>query len=405
MNEEARKKVSKARTQLLLKKPFWGFLALHLEPEERLGMEIPTMGTNGDLLVYDPDFVLKTAEPILMAIVAHEVFHCAFGHIWRCGNRDKMLWNVATDIAANNILAKEGFILEGCIMEPKLAGLSAEEVYEKLPHKDGEGGTGAGNGKEGQRGAGGTKAQIVDDHAPWKEVAGGDKTDIGKDIKEAMGVENGKDRRDLESQWKDRLSRARQVAKSQGVGMGNIDDVIDQTLEPIIPWLEILRNSAQSCICTDYRLLPPNKKHIWRGIYLPSLHGERVEAGIAIDTSGSMSNDEIAVGVNEVRGVCSQFQDYVIHLWQCDDGIQRYDEINPYCEVPNKIRGRGGTSFVPVFKDIEKRGLRISLLVYFTDLDGRFPNNPPDFPVIWVATAGKVQVPFGEVIDYKKHRK
>ena len=419
MNEEARRKVSKARSQLILRKPFWGFLALHLEVVEDNCMPIPTMGADGVVLRYDPDFVLKVEDASLMCVIAHECFHCAFGHIWRHGNREPMRWNVATDFAANCVLKKEGFNTEGMLYDKQFEGKSAEEIYDMLPEikvsvvsvgaSGGEGdGSGSGSGPANesnkQRGQFAGKAKIHDGHSDWDKSNEGGKEGMGNELKNALGIKNGKDGKSLERQWQERASRARQVAKSQGVGMGNVDELIDELLEPQISWKEILRNTVSSCICTNYRLMPPNKKHLWRGIYLPSLYGEKIEAAIAIDTSGSMSASEIAMGIAEIRSVCEQFQDYTIHFYQCDDGVQQYIKIDPYTEVPNKIKGRGGTSFVPVFKDIKKKGLDISLLAYFTDLMGTFPDEQPDYPVIWVATAGRKEVPFGELIDYGKHK-
>lgn len=419
MNEEAKRKISKARSQLILRKPFWGFLALHLEAVEGHDMLIPTIAADGERLIYDPDFVLGIDDSSLMCIVSHECFHCAFGHIWRKGNRDALRWNVATDFAANSILGKEGFFVEGMLYDREFDGKSAEEIYDLIPEikvliaasgSSGEGGDGSGEGGDAagegqkQRGQFAGKAKINDSHSEWGKSDESGKAGLGEDLKDTLGIENGKDGKSMERQWQERVSRARQVAKSQGVGMGNIDELIDELLEPQISWKELLRNSVSSCVCTDYRLMPPNKKHIWRGFYLPSLYGEKIEVAIAIDTSGSMSASEIAAGVAEIRSVCEQFQDYTIHYYQCDDGIQQYIELNPYSEVPNKIRGRGGTSFVPVFKDIKKKGLIISCLAYFTDMMGTFPEEGPEYPTIWVSTSGRIKAPFGEVIDYAKHK-
>lgn len=66
-----------------------------------------------------------------------------------------------------------------------------------------------------------------------------------------------------------------------------------------------------------------------------------------------------------------------------------------------KFRGRGGTSFVPVFEWIEekmKNGMRPDALFFFTDLCGDFPDKAPSYPVAWLAFDRDLKPPFGQVI-------
>src|SRR5476651_1540989 len=102
------RKLTRARTQLLLNQPFFGTLCLRLKLAPG---DLPTMATDGRRIVYDPAFVdaLKPAE--LEAVLAHEVLHCALGHHCRRGERDPRLWNEAADLAINPILIGNGFTL------------------------------------------------------------------------------------------------------------------------------------------------------------------------------------------------------------------------------------------------------------------------------------------------------
>ena len=106
--------------------------------------------------------------------------------------------------------------------------------------------------------------------------------------------------------------------------------MVDQLLEPRLSWRELLRNSIVSSAKNDYRLIPPNKRHIWRGIYLPSSWGEDVEVAFIVDSSGSMSNDELRDGLSELKGICEQFDSYRIWFAQCDWDLQELIELNPY---------------------------------------------------------------------------
>ena len=124
------RKLTRARTQLLLNQPFFGTLCLRLK---LVTGELPTMATDGRRIVYDPAFVEELTVAELEAVLAHEVLHCALGHHCRRGGRDPRLWNEAADLAINPILIGNGFTLpSGALLDPGFENLSAEEIYARL---------------------------------------------------------------------------------------------------------------------------------------------------------------------------------------------------------------------------------------------------------------------------------
>src|SRR6476646_6735176 len=124
------RKLTRARTQLLLNQPFFGTLCLRLK---LVPGELPTMATDGRRIVYDPAFVDELTPAELEAVLAHEVLHCALGHHCRRGARDPRLWNEAADLAINPILIGNGFTLPaGALVDPSFGNLSAEEIYARL---------------------------------------------------------------------------------------------------------------------------------------------------------------------------------------------------------------------------------------------------------------------------------
>jgi len=60
--------------------------------------------------------------------------------------------------------------------------------------------------------------------------------------------------------------------------------------------------------------------------------------------------------------------------------------------------GGGGTDFRPVFEHTAKLDPPPKCLVYLTDLDGHFPAEAPDYPVVWVTWDQDAKAPFGETI-------
>lgn len=67
-------------------------------------------------------------------VLAHEMLHAALRHGERAGGRDPYLWNVATDYVINGWLVEMGVgeMPEGLLFDQALAGLSAEEVYDRI---------------------------------------------------------------------------------------------------------------------------------------------------------------------------------------------------------------------------------------------------------------------------------
>ncbi|WP_405770026.1 hypothetical protein OG539_35705 [Actinacidiphila glaucinigra] len=67
-------------------------------------------------------------------ILAHEMLHAALRHGERRGGRDPYLFNVAADYVINGWLLEMGVgqMPEGLLHDPALAGLSSEEVYDRI---------------------------------------------------------------------------------------------------------------------------------------------------------------------------------------------------------------------------------------------------------------------------------
>ncbi len=84
----------------------------------------------------------------------------------------------------------------------------------------------------------------------------------------------------------------------------------------------------------DYRLFPPNKKHLWRGFYLPSMRGEEINIAMYIDVSGSISDEEIQEALSETPGICEQFSDFTIYLRTFDTRTQAVGNYIPLTRFP-----------------------------------------------------------------------
>ena len=379
MTEKVPKEIQRARIGLGFDHPFFGYLSLTLEPVCVPDMEPKTMGTDGLHLFYHPDFLKKTPIPQLQGVLAHEIGHIILKHLARAQNRDQMRWNVAADYAVNYLVLKEFQLPPGVLNDPQWYDKSAEYIYNNLPLSKGKG--------EG----------TLDSHEGWKNW-GKDGKKGGKDGTGASDTDPGDA---LEQEWAQRVAMAATQAKVQGKLPAHLESVIGELLQPKLDWKALLTDRITSCAKNDFRLSPNNKKHLYRGFYLPSIAGEQINIAVGVDDSGSISDEEIREFLSEVKGICDSYDEYTIYLFIADASIHQKFELHSFDILPKVVTGRGGTDFRPVIEEAEK--LDITTLVYFTDLYGSFPDKEPKVPVIWVSTSnGDIKPPFGSLIEFPR---
>ena len=126
------------------------------------------------------------------------------------------------------------------------------------------------------------------------------------------------------------------------------------------------------------------------------------ELVIAIDTSSSCDEETVSRFLREAYAILTAQENFFrrmnVIFFQCDCCLQDMARIRSREEWLNyawnvKIHGRGGTDFRPVFREIErlrKEGIlkKPRALLYFTDGDGAYPSEPPDYETVFIL-AGK----------------
>jgi predicted metal-dependent peptidase len=120
---------------------------------------------------------------------------------------------------------------------------------------------------------------------------------------------------------------------------------------------------------------------------------------VAVDTSGSISNEQVIDFASELTGIASQYHAHCTVIY-CDAEVAGVEEFEPE-ELPLQLHpaGGGGTDFRPPFGEVVKRGLEPKCFIYFTDgFCSSFPDEP-SYPVLWVVQSDsrKFEPPFGDV--------
>ena len=377
-------RLQRARLALLLDFPFYGALAMRLD--FRIDPSVETAETDGREIVFNPDFCAKQNDRQLVWLLAHEVSHPAFGHPWRQGSRDHDKFNAAADYAVNEMLeqvmatspgAKARMErIPGVLLDPQYFGMSVEEIYSLLPDPPAGGG-----------GPGGTSV-------------------VGTFIKpKASTSQRSSEDSQLQQEWQAAAQEAATVARMKGKGSlpGCISELLRELVEPVVPWQDLLRQFASRVSRDDYSFSRPNRRYAHRGFMLPTLRSESLgPLVVAVDTSGSIrcSNKLLTAFLSELQAILDQVHPERIDMLDCDARIQARHEFTPCDDLRGTtFHGGGGTSFRPVFRDVAERDLQPAALIYFTDLEGSFPDKAPDYPVLWLNYGNpRTKAPFGETV-------
>ena len=397
------KRLRTCRINLISDLPFFGTLAFKLGTV--IDESIPTACVDGITLRISPHYAAKLTDPQLAGLLVEEIGHCAMGHIWREGTRVHKTWNQACDQTLWETILKLTPATDGrvalspdCRWDSQYANLSAEEIYHLMQQKSGAGQGTVGQGDEGASSPG----EFQQPPPPAPGAAGDGPSDSSGVAGSAPGqVEPG----DVEQDWKSAVAQGATVERQRG--QGNVPAwlkmLVEDLTEPRVPWADYVREFCHRLARDDYSFRRPNRRLLGRGFVLPSLHSETLGPIIgAFDTSGSIAGVPKLVTdmLSEFQGVLDLCRPEKLVLIDCDTRTHQCVKFVPGDDLRAFVpTGGGGTDFRPVFADIEAMDEPPACLIFLTDLEGRFPDHSPDYPVLWANFGNpKAKAPFGHTI-------
>lgn len=369
-------KMAAARTRLILDKPFFGALALRLPLVEVGADRCRTTRSDGKHLYYYRAYIDSLDIAETQFALSRESLHCALLHFYRRGNRDRMTWNKACDLAVNSILIRDGLQpTPDTDYRPEFDGMTAEEIYPLLIQDETERSRTNRSGSD-------------EDHQPPSSLP-----QFGPGLRtDEMEM--------LATQWRQRLAAAAQQAMQADKLSAELTRVVGFLLQPKLPWRSLLAQHLSATARNDYSYARPSSRRGDPAVF-PGLRSEEIDLVVAVDTSGSIRDTEIEEFFSEINAIKGQIRARIALLC-CDSGIT--DEFpllfEPWdnFDFEPRIGGGGGTDFRPVFEWVERQDSRPDSLVYFTDACGEFPRDEPNFPTLWLVKGGR-DVPFGARIQ------
>jgi len=293
----------------------------------------------------------KKATAVASGAMEHEIIHVVMDHIYRDFD-DRLRGNIAMDCVVNQNISSER--LHPTWIMPERYGLqrgqTAAWYYDQLKdnqqYKDD-----VASGKYGN----------FPSHSMWAEIGGDPIThEIIKDIVR-KAVEN-----------------------TSAEGWGNVSSDIKSSIEsllenkkPKVPWAKVFRDFCASAIDSDlsYTMSRISRRFGTR----PGTRKQDVlNIAVIIDTSGSISDIELAAFFNEVRWIWRNGAE--VTIFEADTKVQRSYKFKG--RFDGSVSGRGGTNLAPGLEAAEAG--RFDAAVYFTDFEAAKLPRRYRLPVLWV---------------------
>ncbi len=382
-------RIRKCLSTLLIRLPFYGALALRLEhrvlsAKEADSMRIFTAATDGKRVFYKAQFLQRLSDSDLVFLLAHETLHAALSHPLRGSDKeDKDAWNIAADDTVNRLLEPdfERMPKFAITVNPQVFDLT-EEQWEQMSteakylllakERKGESGDKKQTGGEGE---GGCEFLPAATDAPSPE------------------------------QWQQWMKEAAEFAESvrgHGTVPAWVDELVIASGKAKVPWQKVLRQFVQQRVISHWNY-PPSRRYQSVAL-LPKPQRERYGIlGVAIDTSGSITSEQLEQFWREVLAIRKDYPRLTIRLVTCDAEVTSDEIFPPFVPLPEarELKGRGGTDFRPAFERFRQPPVP-EAVVYLTDGMGDYPPTPPPYPVLWILSRPEPQwrehLPFGSAI-------
>ena len=364
----AEQRLWKATTDILGRDEFVALAGVLMIGSKKIIDGLPTACTNGRDELYGRKFVDSLTDAEFRFLMLHECYHKMYRHLTTWQDLHKLnagRANRACDYVINLKLEDmklNGFIKmpDGGCLDTKYRDMNAKQVFDLLEDDEDENG-------EGERGS---LASSFDEH-DWEgaqQLSAEEAEQLAKEIDEAV-------------------RQGSMLAGKTGSG-GNRD--INELLQTKKDWRELLRDYVSTtCAGKDYSTWKkPNRRFIGMDILMPSSISETMgELLIAIDTSGSIGQNELTKFLTEIKGICDQVKPSKVRIVYWDTGVcghEVYDEQDRDNIVRStKPMGGGGTDVECVPMYMNEHGIKPELVIVLTDgyLGGSW--GQWSVPVLW----------------------
>ena len=407
---------------------------------------------DGKFFHYPPIALIKTFQNNPNEMVRgylHVVLHSVFQHLYFSKNRRMSLWNLAADIAVENVIEQLGL---SCTETPasqekqrqiakireKIPEFTAQKIYHYLEDLETD------------------QIKLLapvfyfDNHECWYEIRdsiGTSETLYGEENRDNPSAsggnrfegathdtgesQEGEDPHASEEeirQIRNALKDWKEISEKIETDLETFNREEGEKAEAMVQSLKALHREKYSYRTFLRKFMSPGEKmkisdedfdlifytyglNLYRNLPLiePLEYQEMNnirELVIAIDTSGSVQGDIVQDFLQKTYNIFQEkesfFSHFRIHILQCDMMIRDTAVITTMAEFEKyietmEIKGLGGTDFRPVFsyvnEQIEQNVFRrFGGLLYFTDGDGVYPKYRPSYQCAFLFPKGNKEI-------------
>lgn len=380
--------IEKAFKDLYIHFPFFAILCSNMNKVYTEEIETLAVGPKGlQLQLYINrkfwDSLPKDSDRY--GILLHELYHVAFCHVtdpqYKAKHIQQELMNIAMDCAINQYIEESpghfATLPEQVITLQKVSQMCGQNLepkkgcwyyyYNILKAAQKQGGGGSGQGQNGQNSFQMPKG--VGSHDKWPQDS-----NTSKVMQEMQQETN-----------KTALENAQQACKSRGNIPGELKAFLEELLAvppAVFNWKAYFRR--QLGFSSNPYIKRTHKKESRRIPDMPGLKTKfKTKILVGIDTSGSVSDDELKEFIGELHHVMKSG----VAVDVCEFDTKLYDTF-PLKKQEFKdfrIQGRGGTDFNPILEKYKKEG-QYTCLVMFTD-GGASVDTKLNKKIIWIISS------------------
>ena len=431
--------IAALKRKMLVKYPFFGSVVASIGYKEN--KDIPTAGTDGETIYYNPEYLEGLSVEEQTFIFAHEVCHIAFNHILRSEGKNHKLWNIATDGVINQFLKRDGLkMASGGVDIVEAINYDAEQLYEKLlqekqqrqqdngetqnqeqnQEQSSDGGQSGGESGEDSQKEDKSKQDVGHDtHSMWEQAVkkhkeqqektdqkeslldkllgkDKDKTELEKKQEELESIgekdafkKNLEDKKKQLEELKEAISKqaAAQAGTSTNRDIRTVNDI--GTAKPLIDWRYVLREAIKYDVDWSYK-----NATLEDGVVSANLEEQPMpETEIVLDTSGSINEVLLKSFLRECKNI---LQHTKLKVGCFDTEFYGFHEIRTEEDIEKmRFEGGGGTDFDVAVGSFSRR---VENKIIFTDGKASMPDMPLD--AIWIVFGVEKINPKGGKVIY-----
>lgn len=440
-----------ARIQATQLMPYFSSAVMGLVPHQMPGLKTMAVTKRG-VLIWDPELSKVWGVKEAAWTLLHEASHWVRNHLGRAEQVGAtaqpdlaLLWNYAADAEIDDDLVAAGAQyprVDGKFIHEELAGHQihyqvlpgdfgqpegrlAEEYYAALRRqapKKGKAGMAQRQGENGAGKPGKGKAQapgdgdVVVPHGGCAGCGSGAGAKAGE-LEDTVPAELGKSTAEQRRVQRAVAEAVRQHAASKGRGSvpAGLQRWAEEVLgPPQVAWQQELARVVRNAVAYrpgagDYRYDRPSRRQGAIGYgsgkpVFPALRMPIPAVAVIQDTSGSMGDESIKEGLQEVKGILAAVGAEVA-FYACDADVHSAVRIRNVKEAANAMKGGGGTDMKPAIEAACKAARRPEVLVICTDGHIGDPGpEPMRMNCIWLVCGGganTVPAPWGKVVVMK----